>query len=364
MPAPVSIKEVANLAGVSIGTVSNVLNERGGVAQSTRQRVISAIEQLGYVRNDSARQLRAGRSRQIAIVVLDVANPFFTDVVRGAEDALDDRDLIVVVCDSAQRVDREQRYLDQLEQQRVQGILITPVDETNGHRLEALARRGTPVVLVDRGAGLSNLCSVAVNDVLGGRLVGEHLTQIGHRHIAFVGGPATIRQVADRRQGLSLAADATATITDVATPDLTVASGLVAARQIADMPARTRPTAIACANDLLALGVLQELTQRGINVPGDIAIVGYDDIEFAAAAAVPLSSVRQPRAQLGRTAIELLREEINSQGRHDHRQVVFQPELILRASCPALDGRATARSTADDPVTQVRPSRRIDRPVR
>lgn len=331
MNSPVGIKEVAALAGVSLGTVSNVINGRAGVAKLTEQRVLAAIEQLGYVRNDSARQLRAGRSRQIAIVVLDVANPFFTDVVRGAEDALDERDVIVVVCDSAQRADREERYLNQLAQQRVQGVLITPVDETNGVRLEELSRRGTPVILVDRGAGLFNLCSVTVNDLLGGRLVGEHLVAMGHRRIAFVGGPPTLRQVVDRRKGLGLAARG-ADITDVPTGDLTVAAGRGAASEIVDLPAGTRPTAIACANDLLALGVLQELTRRGVRVPGDIAIVGYDDIEFAAAAAVPLSSVRQPRAELGRTAVELLEDELNAKGHHTHRQVVFQPELVLRAS--------------------------------
>jgi len=334
MPAPASMKKVADLAGVSIGTVSNVLNRREGVAQSTRQRVLRAIEELGYVRNDSARQLRAGRSRQVAIVVLDVANPFFTDVVRGAEAALDDDDVMVVVCDSAQSPAREKRYLDQLEQQRVQGILITPVDETSGRRLEELSGRGTPVVLVDRGSGPQNLCSVAVNDVLGGRLVGDHLVQTGHRHIAFVGGPATIRQVTDRRQGLGLAAGTGSgiIITDITAPDLTVASGRSAGSRIADLPPRRRPSAVACANDLLALGVLQELTRACIRVPADVAIVGYDDIEFAAAAAVPLSSVRQPRAALGRTAVELLREETNARGQHDHRQIVFQPELVRRIS--------------------------------
>ncbi|MER7470330.1 substrate-binding domain-containing protein, partial [Micromonospora sp. NPDC000018] len=116
------------------------------------------------------------------------------------------------------------------------------------------------------------------------------------------------------------------------TPSLTVAAGRHAAGEIAELPARQRPTAVFCANDLVALGVLQEMTQRDLRVPDDVAIVGYDDIEFAAAAAVPLSSVRQPREQLGRTATQLLLDEVNDQGRHRHRHVVFQPELVVRAS--------------------------------
>ena len=325
------IKEVARHAGVSIGTVSNVLNRPDTVSETTRRRVLESIEQLGYVRNDPARQLRAGRSRQIAVVVLDVANPFFTDVVRGAEHAAEEHGVAVVVCNSGEDANREQRHLDLLEEQRIRGVLITPVDDSRDSRLERLIRRGTPVVLVDRGSGWPNRCSVAVDDVLGGRLAGEHVAAQGHSRAVFVGGPMTIPQVADRHAGFSAALGETI-VTIVDTPNLTVASGRSAAATIADQPADRRPTAVFCANDLLALGVLQEMTQRGIRVPHDVAIIGYDDIEFAAAAAVPLSSVRQPREQLGRTAAQLLIEETSDTANHQHRHVVFQPELVVRAS--------------------------------
>jgi DNA-binding LacI/PurR family transcriptional regulator len=327
-----SIKEVARHAGVSLGTVSNVLNQPERVAEATRKRVLNAIAELGYVRNDSARQLRAGSSRQIAIVVLDVANPFFTDLIRGAESVAEEQGVMVVVCNSGENADRERRHLDLLEEQRVRGVLITPVDDSRNSRLEELIKRGTPVVLVDRGSGWHNCCSVAVNDVLGGRLAGEHLIAQGHRRVAFVGGPMTIQQVTERHRGVKLALEGMADMATITTPNLTVASGRVAADQIADMPDGEQPTAVFCANDLLALGMLQEMTRRGVNVSKDFAIVGYDDIEFAAAAAVPLSSVRQPREQLGRTATQLLLEEIKSDGRHEHRQVVFQPELVVRES--------------------------------
>ena len=331
-----SIKEVARQAGVSIGTVSNVLNHPHLVASATRQRVLDAITQLGYVRNDSARQLRAGHSRIIAIVVLDVANPFFTDVVRGAEDAAEELGSVVMVCNSGDSVGRERRHLDLLEEQRVQGVLITPVDDSQDSRLGQFLRRGTPVVFVDRESSHGDRCSVAVDDVLGGRLAGEHLVGHGHRRIAFVGGPSRTRQVGDRCAGFSAAlaerVDAPAEPVVVTTPALTVAAGRRAGQQIADLSPQRRPTAVFCANDLLALGVLQEMTLRGIGVPTEIAIVGYDDIEFAGAAAVPLSSVGQPREQLGRTAAQLLFEEINGAAEHRHRHVVFQPQLVVRRS--------------------------------
>jgi DNA-binding LacI/PurR family transcriptional regulator len=338
--ASASIKEVARHAGVSIGTVSNVLNRPDLVSPSTRQRVIAAITELGYIRNDSARQLRAGRSRSIALVVLDLANPFFTDVMRGVEDVADAHAVMVMVCNSAESAARERRHLDLLEEQRVQGVLITPVDDGRNSRVEQLIGRGTPVVLVDRGSGQHNRCSVAVDDVLGGRLAGAHLAERGHRRMAFVGGPFAIQQVADRHEGFAAAlteAGGRPKLRVVSTPSLTVAAGRRAAAELADLPARSRPTAVFCANDLLALGVLQEMTRRGLGVPDDVAIVGYDDIEFAAAAAVPLSSVRQPREQLGRTAAQLLLEEVAEPDDHQHRHVVFKPELVVRRSSAGVD---------------------------
>jgi LacI family transcriptional regulator len=236
------------------------------------------------------------------------------------------------VCNSGEDPARERRHLDLLEEQRVQGVLITPVDDGPDSRVEQLVGRGTPVVLVDRGSGQRDRCSVAVDDVLGGQLAGEHLRQQGHVRVAFVGGPLSIPQVADRRRGFVAGIAGAEDLQIISTPNLTVAAGRRAGEKVADLPAATRPTAVFCANDLLALGVLQEMTLRGVRVPRDVAIVGYDDIDFAAAAAVPLSSVRQPREQLGRTAAQLLLEEANDPDGHEHRHVVFKPELVVRES--------------------------------
>ena len=309
--APVSIREVAALAGVSVGTVSNVLNRPGVVAESTRNRVQAAIKSLGFIRNESARQLRAGRSRIIGLVVLDVANPFFTDVARGVEDEASESGLAVILCNSDDQQAKESGYLELLEEHRVQGILITPVSGAD-ERLTRLQRRGTPVVLVDSRSPSGGQCSVSVDDVLGGDLAVSHLLETGHKRIAFVGGPMSIRQVADRRDGALRAlerANGTGEGLHVMETPALNAAGQQAGAALAELPAGTRPTAVFCANDLLALGVLQEMTARRIRVPESIALVGYDDIDFAAAAAVPLSSVRQPRHQLGRSAAQLLLDE-------------------------------------------------------
>ena len=323
-----SIREVARQAGVSVATVSNVLNHPHLVAAPKRDRVRAVISELGYVRNEPARQLRAGRSRTIALVVLDVANPYFTDLARGAARLAAEHDLMVMICNSDGDPIQEHRNLDQLEQLRVLGVLIAPLQEDNPH-LGRLTDRGTPVVLLDRHAGQEQ-CSVAVDDVLGGQLVGAHFLERGHVHVAFVGGP--LSQVEDRHAGLREALDGRALITPISRPVLSVDEGRAAGEQLARMPPSQRPTAAFCANDLAALGLLQEVTRQGIRVPADLAIVGFDDIDLAAAAPVPLSSVRLPRELVGRAAVELLLDEVALKDLHNHQHLVFEPELVVRES--------------------------------
>jgi LacI family transcriptional regulator len=330
-----SVKEVATRAGVSLGTVSNVLNRPHLVSERTRANVYAAIEELGFVRNEAARALRTGRTNTIAYVCLDAANPFFTDVARGVEEAAGSSGPAVFLCNSDESLRRESRYLDLLEQQRVLGILITPIDPTS-ERLSLLPQRGTPVVVVDRVAPHPELCSVSVDDVLGGELGVGHLLAVGHERIGFVGGPMLLGQMIDRlagaRRALAAAGKNPDDIVVIETEAPTISDGREASARIAGLPTAVRPTAVLCANDLLALGLLTQTLQLGLDVPGDLAIVGYDDIEFAAAAAVPLTSVRQPRQRLGLTAGQLLLEEVSADSGHVHQQIEFAPELVVRAS--------------------------------
>jgi LacI family transcriptional regulator len=329
-----SVKDVAAAAEVSLGTVSNVLNRPDRVSPATRERVEVAMAELGFVRNESARSLRAGRSRMLAYVMLDAGNPFFTDVAKGIERRAEASDLALFMCSSDGRGAREAAHLDLLTEQRVHGILITPVDP-EATRLAAAAARGIPLVIVDRAVQAEDVCTVAVDDVLGGRLALEHLIQLGHRRVGFVGGPIEIGQVRDRLDGARSAwADAGHDPDDLVwlpTSALNVAEGRSAGERLSAMPAEQRPTAAFCANDLLALGLLQQSIGLGRRVPDDLAIVGYDDIEFAAAAAVPLTSVRQPREVLGQRAAELVLDEADND-LHEHRHVEFDPQLIARAS--------------------------------
>jgi LacI family transcriptional regulator len=329
--ASVSVREVAQRAGVSTGTVSNVLNRPDQVAPTTRQRVLDAIADLGFVRNEAARQLRAGHSRMIGLVVLDVGNPFFTDIATGVEQAALEAGLSVILCNSAGSAQREDHYLSLLQEQRAYGVLITPVAASNP-RVEEIRERGIPAVLVDRGASRRQ-CSVSVDDVFGGELAVTHLLSQGHERIGFIGGPPRITQVADRLEGARKALHGRH-LTEIEVDAMSVAAGRTAAARIRALGA-DGPTAVVCANDLIALGVLQDMTRHHVDVPGELAIVGYDDIEFAAAAAVPLTSVRQPRVQLGEAAASLLIDEVENPDTHRHRQVVFEPELVIRESSTA-----------------------------
>ena len=199
-----SIRDVAELAGVSVGTVSNVLNKPALVAHETKAKVEAAIATLGFVRNGSARQLRAGTSRTVGAIVLDISNPFFTDVARGIEDRLAEDDFILILASSDERQDKERRYLRLLEEQGVQGVLVSPTGEDLGW-LDQTRARGTSVVLLDRPSPSQAMCSVAVNDVRGGELAVAHLIELGHQHIGFVNGSTKIRQCADRRKGVKKA---------------------------------------------------------------------------------------------------------------------------------------------------------------
>lgn len=330
----VSVRDVAAAAGVSVGTVSNVLNRPDKVAGDTVDRVRDAIERLGFVRNDAARQLRAGRSRSIGLIVLDAGNPFFADVARGAEARADEDRLSVLLGNSDEDAARESSYLDLFREQRVNGVLITPAsDDVTG--LQRLADAGTPVVLVDHEVPGSGFCSVSVDDVEGGYLATKHLLDIGRRRIAFLAGPSSIAQVANRLEGARRAVDEVpgSGLEVIEADALSVLNGREAGDAILGRAAADRPDAVFAANDLLAVGLLQALTMLGsVRVPEDIALIGYDDIDFASATVVPLTSIRQPARLIGHTAVDLLLRSIDDPDGDYERNVRFRPELVVRAS--------------------------------
>ena len=327
MAGRAGVKAVAERAGVSGGTVSNVLNRPDAVAEETRRKVEAAMVELNFVRNASARQLRAGQSMAVAAIVLDLRNPFYTGVARGIEDRLLSDDLMLMVASSDEDPKRERTWLRLFAEQGVRGLLVTPSKETGQH-LGQLAQLGIPAVLLDSRS--STVASVGVDSVSGGRQAVRHLLELGHRRIAHLSGPAHLEQARERLQGAREAVveaglDPEEVLVVRHLPVMTADAGQEAFIAIMDGP--RPPTAFFCINDIVALGVMRECRLRRLEMPRDVAVVGYDDVAFASELMTPLTSVRQPMHHLGWTAADLLLAGADA-GRHE----LFRPELVVRES--------------------------------
>lgn len=324
-----SVKDVAVHAGVSVGTVSNVLNRPDAVAPATRERVEEAMRALNFIRNASAHQLRAGYSRTVGVIVLDLRNPFYTELARGIEDRLAVDNNTLMLCSSDEDPAREERFMRLFAEQGVRGLLVTPF-ETTRERLGKFQKLGIPTVLLDSAS--TRLPSVGMDNVSGARQAVDHLLRNGHRRIGLIMGPETIDQVSDRVTG------ATRAVTDlgldprsvlIRTEDtaLDADGGQRCLRALLDSPAAAGMTAVMCINDIVALGAMRELRLRGLRIPQDIAVIGYDDVMFASELMTPLTSVRQPMRELGWAAVDLL---LTNPSAPQH--IEFVPELIVRAS--------------------------------
>jgi LacI family transcriptional regulator len=344
-PDRVAISDVARVAGVSLGTVSNVLNRPERVRPDTALKVKRAIEQLGFVPSAQARSLRSGALTAVGAIVLDIRNPFFTEALRGIEDAAEAVDWTLMLGSSDGRSERERRYLDLFASHRVAGVIAVPASDDLRPYLEA-KRRGMSVVLLDYPSPSSELSSVAVDDVLGGRLAVEHLLSLGYRQVVMLNGSHAIRQCRDRSIGAKRALAAAglgheSALDEVLVSSLNTKGGESAVRHWLESHQGRPPAALFCVNDLVALGALRALRKASIS-PSDCAIVGYDDLELAAELSTALTSIRQPSYQMGAQAAALLALSAASGSGHrkdklgDKAQavehVLFAPELVVRAS--------------------------------
>jgi LacI family transcriptional regulator len=290
------------------------------------------MNQLGFVRNDLARQLKMGGGTTLGMIVLNVANPFFASLAHGCEAAAEEAGYTIVLGSSDQISSREDRYAELFEQQRVTGMIIAPLDGPT-ERMEQLRRRGMPMVLFDFHSTTTPFCTLALDGRRGGYLAARHLIETGRKNIAFLGGP--LRQVEDRWIGAMTACAETSGVrlTHIDTPDQTVGDGRAAGVALSALPAGDRPDAVFAANDLLGLGLMQSVVlSPDIRVPEDLAIIGYDDIEYAASAIVPMSTVRQPVELLARESIRLVLSEKAHDPDHVHEHLLLEPELIVRES--------------------------------
>ncbi|MFF0343661.1 LacI family DNA-binding transcriptional regulator [Kribbella sp. NPDC004875] len=325
-----TIKDVAALAGVSLGTVSNYLNGTRTVSPDTRARIERAIEVTHFVPNRAVRTLRGNRTHTVGLLVPDAGNPFFTEIARGVEDRARERGDVLVYCDTAGDPERQSLYIRRLAEMRVGGLVISATASMPPD-LGDLESVGTPIVVVG-GEGMALRTSrVTFDHRLGGELAMRHVLELGHRQILYAGGPGGELVIQARYQG-ALAALAEYGDAELHRVDATGRSARERG-ELADeiMAMRPRPTAVLCGNDLIAIAIANKLIRAGRAVPGDVAIVGYDDITDAQLAVVPLTTVRQPAYQIGTSAAELLFERVDDPVT-PHREISFAPELIVRDS--------------------------------
>jgi len=326
------VKDVAALAGVSASTVSNYLNRPEVVNERTRLRIDRAVRQLGFIRNESARQLRGGTSRTFGVVLRDAWLPVFGQLARGIEDTASPGGWTVLFSDSAGDPECELRYLDAFAAMRVRGILVVPQQDLRS-ALRNMQRQGIVCVTVEQPAGAADIHSVEIDNRAGGRTAAEHLLSMGRRHFLLAGDPTGAPDVRDRFDAFTAtvaAAGATWCLTSVG--GLTVRDGAAVGRQISETDPDNRPDAVFAATDLIAVGVLHELLAADIAVPGSIAVLGYDDLDIAAHVAVPLSTIGQPAYEMGVVATKMLISGMEGQHLPGDAHRVFEPIVIARES--------------------------------
>lgn len=331
----VTVYDVARRAGVSPTTVSHVLNGTRPVSDDLRARVLAARDELGFEPSAVARSLKVRRSNTIGLVVADIANPFFPAVVRGVEDVAQGAGYTVIVGNSDEDPDKEVEYLRVLYARRVDGLILAPTGQRHQY-LQRLARANFPLVFVDREVPDLGVSSVVVDSETATRNAVRHLINLGHRRIAMVSGRPRISSAVDRIRGYREALDWAGIPVD---ERLNVSGGAradearAAAEALLDLD--PPPTAFFVANNMMTIGVMRAVRARGLRVPQDVAVVGFDDFEWADVFEPRLTTVAQPTYDLGRVAAEMLLEKIDGSrdGHPEHR--VLACHLVIRDSCGA-----------------------------
>lgn len=329
-----TMKEVASRAGVSVATVSRVLNNHARVDPELRTRVMAAMEALNYHPNRVAQRLRAGAGGVIGLIISDIENPFFVSVVRGVEDMAYQHALSVLLCNSDENPAKQQMYIRVMRAEDVAGLIITP-NASSDEGLHQLIETRMPLVFMDRQVENLDVDSVTVDSAGGTRDATQHLINIGHRRIAIIGVPLAISTGRERYDAFiqTLQANGIGPEEDLLrTGAARLTTGYQSTMELLNLP--QPPTAIFASNNVLALGMLQALHERGVQVPEQIAVVGFDDLPWAGALWPPLTAVAQPTYQLGHEAARLLLRRINNPNA-PVEHVVLKTHLIIRRSCGA-----------------------------
>lgn len=326
-----TIKQVALAAGVSYTTVSHVLNATRPVSPDARERVLAAAKALHYVPSALARSLRSQTTGTIGLIIPNNTNPYFSEVARGIEDTCYAAGYSVILCNSDDDPAKQVAYLNVLLTKRCDGLIMAALAQTDGALLH---HRRVPAVFLDRAPEGHEHDVVGIDNLAGGALAGRHLLALGRRRIGCIGGPKDLEVSNQRIAGLRNALDGALDAGRCDAGDFSSASGYAAALRLLNRPAAQRPDALFCCNDMMAIGALRAAAELGIDVPGDLAVVGFDDIDLAQFVHPALTSVAQGTRALGNLTAECLLARIAEPGRApQHRRVA--PVLNVRGSSRA-----------------------------
>jgi DNA-binding LacI/PurR family transcriptional regulator len=355
MSVPVTMRQIAERADVSIGTVSHVINGTAKVREKLRIRVVEAIRSLGYQPSQLARGLRRNQTNMLGMIIPDVTNPFFPAVVRGVEDVAYKRSYRLILCNTDNHPDKETSYLNELRSYRPAGLLVIPAAESHiAAQLRALASSGPPVVCIDRRPTGWDGDVVVVANEAGAYAATRHLLRMGHRNLAVITGPLHLTNAAERLKGFRRALDEARISIEpeyIQEARFDRQSGHQAALRLLRM--LPRPTAIFACNDLMALGVLLAARELDVSCPEELSVVGFDNLDFTEFTAPGLTTVHQSGYQLGATAARLLLERIDG-SKQRIKKVVLPTELKIRHSATPPRGRAPAagrKRTYDETVS-------------
>ncbi|MET8140688.1 LacI family DNA-binding transcriptional regulator [Sphaerisporangium sp. NPDC005288] len=324
------IKDVAAQAGVSVATVSRVLNDSPSVTEETRSRVYAAMTALNYVPNAVARSLRTEATRTLGLIIGDILNPFFTELARAVEDGAREAGYTVVIGNADERADQQDHYVRTLLEQRVDGLLICPTAEVTP-LIEEVARGGRPLVFLDRTLPGLDVPSVRADGTEAIRRLAGHLRALGHRRVAFISGPGTLSTGRERTRAFLMAAAETGLEVPpeyVRVGDFRAGSGQALTAALLDLP--EPPEVIFLGDNLMALGALDEIRKRGLRIPGDIGLASFDDVPWFSHTDPPVTAISQPTAELGRGAVRVLLDILGGR-RAD--SVVLPAHLVVRESC-------------------------------
>lgn len=332
----VTINDIAKAAGVSPATVSRVLNSSGYVKEETRQKILKVIKELNYTPSAIARSLSTSKTNTIGVIVPDVNNPFFGEVIKGISEVADMHDLNIILCDTDESLDKELKAIKLLKEQRIQGILITPTsaeDDFNSEYLSTLENLGIPIVLVDGHVKYSTFSGVFVDNIKGAFEGTEALIKAGHRKIGIITGRMNSKPAKDRFVGYKKALAMNNIPLDeryIFNGEYRLDSAYNATKQMLMM--EDRPTAVFICSNMMTLGCIKALFEENLKIPEDMAMVAFDNIEVLNIVGINVSFINGPTIEMGKIGMKMLIDVLNNKEKKEINRVTLMPELVLKGS--------------------------------